>query len=318
MPEKNSKQNLNRKMIMLLAARKACSFKIAYFHFMKYMILFLLICFVNTVFYAKAQAPKNIPAGKLFIIGGGNRSPQLMKKMVATAAPGPKDYVVVLPMSGSEPDTSFYYFKEDFQPVCNAPVANLNFTKDKVNDKSWLDSLKHARLIFITGGDQERFMNIVLNTPVYDAIHAAFGNGSTIAGTSAGAAVMSEKMITGKELTDTNYNATFKKIHTNNIHIAKGLGLLNNAVIDQHFIVRSRYNRLLSAIASFPSYDCIGIDEATAIIVEGNKITVTGESQVVLMRNPGGLRITPSGLVKMKSLQLSMFTAGDVFFLNHH
>lgn len=284
---------------------------------MKYIFLFLLTGFESSLIAAVAQAPQTLPAGKLFIIGGGNRSRQLMKKMVATAALGPKDYVVVLPMSGSEPDTSFYYFKEDFQPVCNAPVANLNFTKDKVNDKSWLDSVKHARLIFITGGDQERFMAIVLNTPVYEAIHVAFANGSTIAGTSAGAAVMSEKLITGKELTDTNYNATFKKIHTNNIHIAKGLGLLNKAVIDQHFIVRSRYNRLLSAIANFPSYACIGIDEATAIIVEGNKITVTGESQVVLMRNPRGLQITPAGLVKMKSLQLSMYTAGDVFFLNH-
>ncbi len=56
-------------------------------------------------------------------------------------------------------------------------------------------------------------MNIVLHTPVYDAIHTAYANGITIAGTSAGAAVMSEKMITGKELTDTSYNATFKKNH---------------------------------------------------------------------------------------------------------
>jgi cyanophycinase len=64
---------------------------------------------------------------------------------------------------------------------------------------------------------------------------------------------MGEQMVTGKELTDTAYNATFKKIHQKNIDIAQGLGLLNNAVIDQYFIVRSRYNRLLSAIASFPS-----------------------------------------------------------------
>jgi cyanophycinase len=303
-------------MAELPARKKYGPFKNRYFHFMKYLFLLLWICLGNTLFQAYAQPARNIPAGKLFIIGGGNRSQQLMKTMVATAALGPKDYVVVLPMSGSEPDTSFYYFKEDFQPVCSAPVVSFNFTKDKVNNKNWLDSLRHARLIFITGGDQERFMNIALNTPVYDAIHEAFFNGSTIAGTSAGAAVMSEKMITGKELTDTSYNATFKKIHANNIHIAKGLGLLKSAVIDQHFIVRSRYNRLLSAIANFPGYACIGIDEATAIIVEGNKITVTGESQVVLIQKPEGLQITKEGLIKMKSLQLSMYTAGDIFFIN--
>ena len=282
---------------------------------MKYIVLFLLIC---PGFSAMAQTKNALPKGKLFIIGGGDRSRQLMQTLANTAGLAPTDYVVVLPMSGSEPDTSFYYFKEDFQPVCHNKIVMLNFTREKVDNKSWLDSVKNARLIFITGGDQERFMNIVLNTPVYSAIHAAYNNGSTIAGTSAGAAVMSEKMITGKELSDTNYNATFKKIHSNNIHIAKGLGLLNNAVIDQHFVVRSRYNRLLSAIASFPAYACIGIDEATAIIVQGNKIKVTGESQVVLIQRPVGLKITPAGLIKMRSIQFSMFTAGDSFLINQY
>ena len=126
-----------------------------------------------------------------------------MQKLVASAAFTPKDYVVVLPMSGSEPDTSFFYFKEDFKKVCSNTIVNFTFTKQKVNDKNWLDSLKNARLIFITGRNQQRFMSIVLHTPVYDAIHAAYTNGSTIARTSAGAAVMSEQMITGKELTDT-------------------------------------------------------------------------------------------------------------------
>ena len=285
---------------------------------MKPMLLLLLILLQNGLIPATAQTKKLLPKGKLFIIGGGNRSRQLMTTMANTVALSAKDYVIVLPMSGSEPDTSFYYFKEDFQPVCNNKIVMLNFTKEKVNDKNWLDSLKNAKLIFITGGDQERFMNIVLNTPVYDAIHEAYDNGSTIAGTSAGAAVMSEKMITGKELTDTNYNATFKKIHANNSHIAKGLGLVNNAVIDQHFIVRSRYNRLLSAIASFPTYACIGIDEATAIIVQGNKITVTGASQVVLLQHPLGIKVTPTGLIKMKSIRFSIFTAGDSFWINQY
>lgn len=159
-------------------------------------------------------------------------------------------------------------------------------------------------------------MNIVLHTPVYDAIHKAYLNGATIAGTSAGAALMSEKMITGKQLTDTNYSSTFKKIHQNNIEITEGLGLLTNTVIDQHFVVRSRYNRLLSAIARFPTYACIGIDEATAIVVQGDKVTVAGESQVVLIQKPVNLEVTSAGLIKMKNIQFSMFTAGDVFYIN--
>jgi cyanophycinase len=280
---------------------------------------FLFVLFVGNLFCNLPVSAQTKPAavkGKLFIIGGGDRGDELMKALVATAAPGPKDYVVVLPMSGEEPDTSFYYFKEDMQKVFANAIVNFNFTPQKVNDKRWLDSLQNARIIFITGGDQQRFMKIVLHTPVYTAIHKAYANGATIAGTSAGAAVMSEKMITGNELTDTVYRATFKKIHDNNIEIKEGLGLLKNAVIDQHFIVRSRYNRLFSALAKYPTYACIGIDEATAIIVQGNKIIVAGESQVVLIQKPADIKVTAGGLIKMKNVQLTMYTRGDTFFIN--
>ena len=251
--------------------------------------------------------------GKLFIIGGGDRSRALMETLIGTAGMKPQDYAVVLPMSSEYPDTSFYYFKEDYDPVCKNAIVCFNFTKETINNKSWLDSLQHARLIFITGGDQLRFMNIVLNTPVYQAIHNAYRNGATVGGTSAGAAVMSKYMITGNQLTDTSYSGTFPVVHDNNIEIKEGLGLLSSAIIDQHFIVRSRYNRLLSAIAKYPLLPCIGIDEATAIIVQGNKVKVTGESQVIVLKHPEQVQITSKGLIKLKDLQFSVYTEGDEF-----
>ena len=280
---------------------------------------FLSACIIALVLFCCLPAisqKQPAPKGKLFIIGGGDRPPALMKSLIATAAFSVKDYAVVLPMSSESPDTSFYYFKDDFIPFCSNPIVNFNFTSEKTNNKNWLDSLEQAKLIFITGGDQDRFMNSVLNTPVFAAIHKAYRNGATIAGTSAGAAVMSKYMITGNQLTDTIYRPTYRKLVHNNIEIKEGLGLLVEAVIDQHFIVRSRYNRLLSALAKYPSYSCIGIDEATAIIVQGNKVTVTGESQVIVMRKPEQLKITPGGLIKMKDIQFSIYTDGDEFFID--
>ncbi len=271
----------------------------------------LLICFFATNAQTKTISPK----GKLFIIGGGDRPPSLMKSLLNVAALGPNDYAVVLPMSSEQPDTSYYYFKTDFQPVSARPLLNFNFTAQNVNDKNWLDSLQHAKLIFITGGDQGRFMKVVLNTPVYAAIHAAYQNGATIAGTSAGAAVMSKNMITGKEFSDTVYRATFRKLQDQNIEIKTGLGLITNAVVDQHFIVRSRYNRLLSALALYPSLACIGIDEETAIIVQGNNVKVTGGSQVIVMKNPSQLKITANKLVKFNDIEFSIYTDGDEFAL---
>ena len=122
-------------------------------------------------------------------------------------------------------------------------------------------------------------------------------------------------MITGNQLTDTSYSGTFPVVHDNNIEIKEGLGLLASAIIDQHFIVRSRYNRLLSAIAKYPSLPCIGIDEAAAIIVQGNKVKVTGESQVIVLKHPEQVQITSKGLIKLKDLHFSVYTEGDEFLI---
>lgn len=289
--------------------------KSPYIHYMKHFVAYILACQLICCVPAIAQKDAT-PKGKLFIIGGGDRPPSLMKSLLAVAAMRPTDYVVVLPMSSESPDTSYHYFKTDLEPVCNNLIVNFNFTKEKVNNKNWLDSLEKAKLIFITGGDQDRFMNIVLNTPVQKAIYKAYQNGATIAGTSAGAAVMSKDMITGNELTDTTYRPTFRKIHHNNIEIKEGLGLLTSAIIDQHFIVRSRYNRLLSALAKYPSYSCIGIDEETAIIVYRNKVKVTGQSQVIVLRKPEQLKISAVGLIKLKDIQFSIYTDGDEFVID--
>ena len=276
-----------------------------------FLPIFLVVCYLSPVLAHKSDRPAK---GNLFIIGGGKRSQELMQSMLATAQLTPKDYIVVLPMSSAEPDSAYYYFKISVDKLCTNAIANLDFTPEKVHDKVWLDSLRHAKLIFIAGGDQSRFMQSVLNTPVYTEIHNAYENGATIAGTSAGAAVMSKFMITGKELVgDTSYNASFTKLRANNLDLRPGLGLVDSAIVDQHFIVRSRYNRLLSALARFPAFPCIGIDEATAIIIRGDKATVAGDSQVIVFRNPKGLRVTDKGLIKFSDLQMSVYTAGDSF-----
>jgi cyanophycinase len=278
-------------------------------------VLLLFSLFINSCLSVNAQEKK--VKGKLFIIGGGDRPPSLMKLLVKEAALDKDDYAVVLPMSSGEPDSSYYYFQSDWVAVSENKILNFNFTALSSNDERRLDSLKKAKLIFITGGDQDRFMKIVLNTPIYTAIHEAYQNGSTIAGTSAGAAVMSKLMITGNQLTDTVYRSTFPRLVHNNIEFKQGLGLLTDAIIDQHFIVRSRYNRLFSAIASYPLLTCIGIDEETAIIVQGNKVKVSGNSQVMVMKNIYNLEITESKLIKFKNIGISVYTEGDEFFIRN-
>lgn len=276
-------------------------------------LLFLsFVLFVTCIKFLHAQHV--FAGGNLFIIGGGERPQSLMQELLHTAQLRKTDYVIVLPMSSIEPDSAFYYFKKDIEKECTNAIVNFNFTIARVNDQLWLDSLRKAKLIFITGGDQARFMKIVRHTPVYDAIHFAYMNGATIAGTSAGAAVMPRQMMTGNQLKgNTVYHETFDRLVNDNIEFAEGLGMIDSVIIDQHFIVRSRYNRLISALVKFPSYICIGINESTAIIIHGKKAKVAGIGQVEVMSDPSGIKYTGNGLIKLKGMHFSIYTAGDVF-----
>ena len=254
--------------------------------------------------------------GNLFIIGGGHKTKELMQQLVTTAQLNAGDYIVFLPMATTEPDTSYYYIKESFAEVCDNKIVNFNFTKDDINKTSWIDSLQHAKLIYLGGGDQTRFMDIVLHTPVQQAILNAYKEGSTVAGTSAGAAMMAHYMITGNQLLgDTTYESTFPKLWNGNLEIKEGLSLIDSAIIDQHFIARSRYNRLLTAIAKYPSLPCIGIDEGTAIIVHGDTVKVAGTSQVIVFSDPQNLRVNKEGYIKFDDVRMSIYTNGDSFKL---
>ncbi|WP_412465903.1 cyanophycinase [Pedobacter sp. KLB.chiD] len=271
--------------------------------------LFLMVWLASLSLMAVAQGK---PKGKLFIIGGGERSDALMREMLNTASLKANDYIIVLPMASEVPDVGFGTLSTQLKKLDNRAIRNFNFSRHDVNDKKWIDSLAGAKLIYILGGDQNRFMKSVLNTPVYAAIHKAYQNGATIAGTSAGAAVMSKYMITGKQLLDTVYKETFNKLWDKNIEFDEGMGLLQNTIIDQHFLKRNRYNRLISALAAHPRLVCIGIDESTAIIVHGHTATIAGESQVVRLANPKALKKTGKGLLKFKQADFGIFTAGDV------
>lgn len=269
------------------------------------LLVVLLVCSCN-----QAQTPK----GKLFIIGGGKRSDKLMSQLLTISSLQKKEYIVVLPMSSKEPDSAYIYFKEQVQKLTTNPIVMLNFNEATATNQVLVDSLQNAKLIFISGGDQTRFMEVVNNTPVFNAIHQAYLNGSTIAGTSAGAAVMCEHMITGNQKLEKQYTETFDNIRYDNLETAKGLGLIKNVIIDQHFLKRSRYNRLLSALVEFPTHIGIGIDESTAIIVHNKEIEIVGESEVIVVQNPKGITKAPkNNNVGIKTLEMSAYYEGQKF-----
>jgi cyanophycinase len=134
-----------------------------------------------------------------------------------------------------------------------------------------------------------------------------------VAGTSAGAAVMSEKMTTGNQLRDTTYTSTFKVIESQNLEIKPGLGLITGVLIDQHFLIRSRHNRLLTGVIDFPDHMGIGIDESTAIVVKNDRAEVIGNSQVLVFSNPGRSRRETGHKLGASGLRLDIFLPGEDF-----
>jgi len=283
--------------------------------------LTLLFCFCVQTPSVLGQKSKNLQAmnnsGQLFIIGGGEKTKALMTDLLKVAGVGSSDYVIILPMSSEEPDSSILYAKQDFAAAGIANVVGFNFIEHGPIEQSKLDSIQKAKLVYITGGDQTRFMKIVKNGPIYTAIHNAYKNGSTIAGTSAGAAVMSKKMITGNSLKYPEYTGEYPVLESENIEINEGLGLLENIIVDQHFIKRQRMNRLLAVALENPAELCVGIDESTAIIVSGNSFKVTGENQVIVLSNPKKDKKIKSNLLGGKGLIIDILLPGESYKMSN-
>ncbi len=154
-------------------------------------------------------------------------------------------------------------------------ILNINTRDDadmEVNAKLTTESSG----IFFTGGDQLRITSILGGTKVYMALHAAYKAGAIIAGTSAGASAMSRTMIVDGNDNDAARKCTLK--------MAPGLGLLERALVDQHFHQRGRIGRLLCGVAENPSILGIGIDEDTAVrIFPDDHFEVLGSNSVTVV-----------------------------------
>ncbi len=139
------------------------------------------------------------------------------------------------------------------------------------------EALGDAAGVFFTGGDQLRITSVLGGTAFHRALWSAWQQGLVVAGTSAGASMMSRTMIVAGDAKESPARNTVK--------MAPGMGLWAEAVIDQHFSQRGRVGRLLSAVAQNPEVLGIGIDENTALIVEldDQRCRVMGEGTVLVI-----------------------------------
>lgn len=222
---------------------------------------------------------KNKVRGHLLIIGGNeDKSGEccILRKFIELAG-GRQAKIAILTTASEVPAELGDVYHTLFTDM-GAQSAEILYIADRqsANDRHQAEKIDKASAIFLTGGDQLRLTSILGGSAVDEAIRRACEREKIIAGTSAGASVMSDTMIVDGNSSDTPKKST--------INMAHGMGLLEKTVIDQHFAQRGRINRLLAAVAQNPYILGIGIDEDTALVVRpDDKCEIIGSQTVTIL-----------------------------------
>jgi cyanophycinase len=203
--------------------------------------------------------------GTLIIIGGGERKDDertILKEVAKHAGSGK---LVVATVATEEPEETWEEYRRIFRELGVRRIEHLDVRfREQAKEKDNVETVKGAAVVFFTGGDQLKITSQLGDSAVYQTLEEIHANGATIAGTSAGASVMSETMLISGDGEESHQVGKL-------LGMAPGLGLIQDVVIDQHFAQRGRLGRLLGAIAQNPRQLGLGLDENTAIVVHGKE-----------------------------------------------
>jgi cyanophycinase len=200
--------------------------------------------------------------GALFILGGGATC-QVMYDEYFRLAGGPGARVIHIPSTRTFeeiPDLPAYYY--EFYEQKPASFEFLH-TRDRsiAASPSFAEPLDRVTGVWFGGGDQNLMAELFLNTEVVPAIHRVLERGGVVAGTSSGAAIMSDVMICrGYE----------------EVELGQGFALYPRAIVDSHFTGREREKRLARAVLQRPDHIGVGVDERSALVLHGNRVGVMG------------------------------------------
>lgn len=282
--------------------------------------------------------------GALVIAGGAlaGGSPVYEAFVAALAGKGP---VLVIPAAGGSPVQSGAYFVEQMvragvnaRRIRVVPVAvKDDAATPDVDESTWagnaaraelLEGLRDAAGVWFTGGDQMRIVRTLLDaegrdTPLLALIRARHAAGAVIGGSSAGAAIMSDAMISGGdgfrallEPPATVYPETEEQ-DTGRLWLAQGLGFFDGGIVDQHFDRQARLGRLVRALGETLELRGFGIDEDTALLIEPDRgsARVLGAGAVTVL-DTAGARFDFGSDALASGLRLSLFPAGVRFALD--
>jgi cyanophycinase len=261
------------------------------------MVLCLLVLFVAPS-PSRAEAPAH--KGVAVVIGGAlsHRNDEVWSRVVALSGGKGATWLVIPTASGS-PESSAKRIIESLEKHgATAQMVPLSKSlkdfkvEDVVRDPVWIARVRAAKGIYFAGGAQEhitealyqrvgeRIGDDVKNTPMLDAIWAMYREGGVVAGSSAGAAIMSATMFR-----DPPDNLTILRSGVKvGRDIDRGLGFVGDTLfVDQHFLKRGRIGRLLPVMAQTGFKVGLGIEEDSAAVVSGSNVEIIGAKGALLV-----------------------------------
>ena len=225
-----------------------------------------------------SNAVNKSQSGQLIIIGGAEDKEgecKILREFIRRAG-GREAKIAVMTVATSLPGEIGLEYRDLFEKL-GADIVDIVDTERR-EDASYsrnLEIIENATGVFFTGGDQARITEVLKDSEIDELLHQKFDRGLVIAGTSAGAAMMPDIMIVEGE------GETNPRLDT--VTLEPGMGFLSQVAIDQHFSQRGRLGRFISALIQQPAILGFGIDENTAIAVNGDEIEVIGEGAVTIV-----------------------------------
>lgn len=208
--------------------------------------------------------------GTLVIVGGGGMPRGLFDEFVELA--GGKDAkLVYVPCSESDTVRDSGLVNRWKQQVASATLFHTKDRDKADSDEEFLKPLKDATGIWFGGGRQWNFVDSYYGTEAHRLMLEVLDRGGVVGGSSAGASIQGEYLARANPVANFDIMAPGYE---------RGMGFLEGVAIDQHFSQRGRQKDMTSLVDTYPQLLGIGIDEATAIIVQKSEAKVVGRGQV--------------------------------------
>ncbi len=228
-------------------------------------------------------------------------------------AGGTNAQLAIIPSASREPAFQGERYSRIFEEMGAKDIKVFDIRERHDCEKTeWYTYLETCTGVFMTGGDQLRLYSLLVNTPLMDQIRSAAREGKmALAGTSAGAAVMSHHMIAG--------GGSGESPNRSLVDMATGLDILPQLIVDQHFYNRNRLARLVSAIASHPDRMGLGIDEDTCALFEAQeKLRVIGKGSVTIvdaseMSYTNASQVGATDPLSLFNLRIHILSHGDEY-----